>query len=554
MIKDKVSRDFGKTRLLIVALALFLIGIVLSMLILFMPDEDFFQYYLNQADEYTAAGRSADVHTVLNRAARYADTRQQWFSLFKRSYIICRDADDYHPFNELVEKSRKFIKAGPDHDAVHVASLLWTDQYEKAAATLYSIQQTGYETLIAESLLSYEVFRNYNLKEISPLEFIKDKITFREDPEFFQIIGTLADNEVLMYNAALLYMEEGVIEGIPEILGKLSVNRINPYSLGVLYYDLGFYEEALNNFLAQDVLDEMNKTQRSAMKQQIGDVQFLLGNKKASMDYYEQARELDPGASWKLIRNLARMYYEKGYSRKSRALLDEGMKAFPERKELLMDYVPLFHQDFPVAVRRTLDSYLSRYPEDVDTQLMNMHYFPDQKSPARYQTELWDLFNQDNSSESVTRFLLWYLAGIGDRESMKIVLQRYRPDGETPHWYYFYESVLHLLDLNSDSALASMEAGAAIRPGWVYELDMGLIKKSMDLDNEVMAHLEKAAELLKVDHTVMNRSVYLSRIYLEMGDMLLERKEFERAAQALDTALGFDPGNTRAQTLVNRIQ
>ncbi|MDA3957661.1 tetratricopeptide repeat protein, partial [Oceanispirochaeta sp.] len=433
-----------RRRLITNAVLLFFLGSALSLTLLFLPSDDYFQFYLNQSDKYFSQKDYPDMEGALKKAARHAKSRDQWFSIFKRSYLASVDQDNFEFFNSIINNSRKFLKGGADHEALNTASLLWVHQYEKAAASLYTIQSDKYKTLIAESLLSYDVYRNYDLQDMTPLEFIKDKIQYQEDPVFFETVGIKSDNPDLLYNAALLSMESGDFDRAASLLQRLPGNKINPYRLAVLHYDLKQYDEAFEAFNAQAILDDIKGNQRFTIHQQIADLLYMSGKKAESLKEYQKALELNPAGSWKNYRNIARVYLDSGYSRRARIVLMEGMTLFQNNIDLLKDSVVFYYKDYPVEVKKDLDEYVKRFSELTEAQLMKIRYFPEQKSSVQYQAQIWNLFNKDDSSDEVTRFLLWYLSGVGDLDSMEIVLERYKKGDENPFWYFFYQSVIAL--------------------------------------------------------------------------------------------------------------
>ncbi|WP_281289985.1 tetratricopeptide repeat protein [Oceanispirochaeta crateris] len=543
-----------RRRLIQNAVLLFFLGSVLSLVLLFIPSEDYFQYYLNQSDLFLDEKNYADMELQLKKATRHAKTKDQWFSIFKRSYLASVEQDDFEYFNILVSNSRKFLKGGADHEALYTASLIWTNQYEKASASLYAIQQDKYKTLIAESLLSYDVYRNYNLNNMTPLEFIKDKIRYQEDPVFFESVGTKADNADLLYNAALLSMFEGDYDRSASILNRLPGNKINPYLLGVLHYDLGQYQQAYDAYQAQSIVDDVKGNQRFTIHQQIGDLAYMGGDKDEALRAYQKALDINPEGSWKSYRNIARINLDKGYSNRARSVLKEGMTLFRDNVQLLGDYVHYFHSSYPVEVKNALDSYISGFPDLTEPHLLQIRYFPQQQSAVQYQSKIWDLFNKDHKSEDVTRFLLWYLSGVGDIESMEIVLQRYEDSGESPFWFYFYESIIELFRGNIEKAVSNMNVAYSLDPQWylsynkaVLEIFKGNILIAEDL-------LLQAYDDLTVQSSVFDQRSYLSKINFARATILVEKKEFDEAIELLQEALELDRNNIRAATLLNKIK
>ncbi len=550
-----MKEEKGQIRqLTLLGLVLFMIASILGVFILFQPDDDRFGFYLNAVDTYLERETYKDIPDLLIRASRYAENRENWFSLFKRSYLCAFNTNDYIPFYELLNRSRKFLKAGPEHDALYTASLLWTDQYEKAAASLYAVSQEGFESLTAETLLSFEVYRNYSIGDRDPIEFIKEKIAYQEDPDFFEVIGRLSGNEILLYNAVILYLESANTAKAEEIVSTLSSRRISPFRLGVVHYDLMNYEKALEYYQAQDVIDEMKENQRYSMKEQIGDVQFLLGRSDSALHFYEAAVATHDSGSWKLYRNIARLYYAKGYSRKAKLLLEKGLSIFPDQIELLTDYVRLYYRDYSLIVENRLNAFISRYPDDMQARLLKIRYFPDPMNATQYQSRLWEYFNASDNSERITRFLLWYLAGLGDSESMEIVLKRYDYGENKPHWYLFYEGILASLQKNPSEALKKMEEASVLYPSWLYESNKSALNLLLGNHDAALEEIIKAIEMLEKENTLENSQELLSDLYVRLGDMYLDLQDFKAAMDSYSLSIQYNPENFKAKTKLNRIQ
>ena len=543
-----------RRRLIINASVLFVISCALALTLLFLPSEDYFQYYLVRSDKDLGRQDYPALNESLLKAARYAQTREQWFSLFKRSYLSALERDDYHDFQNLIQRSRKFIKAGADHEALNVAAALWTGEYEKASAALYTIQNDRYKTLIAETLLSYDVYRNYDLDGMTALEFIKDKIRYQEDPAFFESVGRKAENPVLLYNAALLSMESGDLDRAASIVNDLPSHRISPYHLALIFYDLGMNKRAYDALKAQALVDDMNGNQRFSIHQMIADLAMFSGRGEEALDEYRRALALDPRGDWRNYRNIARILLMTGYSRRAATVLKEGMELFPGQTALLSDFVSYYHRDAPLEVRSTLYAYNEANPGDTEAELLRIRYFPGEHSSLQYQAMIWDLFNHDVKKPEVARFLLWYLSGVGDLDGMEIVLQRIDSGDDNPYWYYFYKSVLALRMGDHESALAHMRQVHAMYPSWYISYNLAVLEIARGNRNQGAVLLQEAGDNLEARNEVVMAHSYLSRIYYERALLDLEAEDFKAAEQLLETALEVDPANIRAGSLLNRIQ
>ena len=543
-----------RRRLIINASVLFVISCSLALVLLFLPSEDYFQYYLTRSDKDLGRQDYPALNESLFKATRYAKSREQWFSLFKRSYLAAVERNDFEDFQNLVQRSRKFIKGGADHEALNVAASLWTGQYEQASADLYTIQSERYKTLIAETLLSYDVYRNYDLGGMSALDFIKDKIRYQEDPVFFESVGRKAENPVLLYNAALLSMEAGDLDRAASIITDLPANRISPYHLALIFYDLDMDQRAYEAFKAQSLVDDMKGNQRFVIHQQIADLAMRFGNVDEALSEYSKALSIKPGSDWKTYRNMARIFLTTGYTRRAAAILKEGMDLFPGRTELLRDFVSFFHNDAPLEVRSALFEYNDANPADTEARLLRIRYFPGEQSSLQYQALIWDLFNHDVKNQEVARFLLWYLSGVGDIDGMEIVLERFDSGEENPYWYPFYRSVIATKRGDHEAALGFMRQVHSMNPSWFISYDLAVLEIARGNREQGANLLYEAGETLSLLNEVIMGDQYLSRIYYERALLSLESEDFKEASTLLKRALEADPGNIRAGSLLNRIQ
>ncbi|MDC7232495.1 MAG: hypothetical protein PQJ58_04650, partial [Spirochaetales bacterium] len=211
--------------------------------------------------------------------------------------------------------------------------------------------------------------------------------------------------------------------------------------------------------------------------------------------------------------------------------------------------------DYPVETRKELETFIKRHPRKTEARLLKIRYFPEQKGAVQYQAEIWDLFNADVSNEQVTRFLLWYLSGVGDTDSMRIVLERYQGDEEEPpYWHHFYQSVIALNAFDLETAAREMDMAYAAGDSWLFSYNKAVLAVVRGDVLTAENLLEEAADQLQEKTTIFGKNSYLSRILYERALLLVEREEFEAAVSLLEKAVELDGMNIRAGTVLNRIK
>ncbi len=538
----------------ILGLTLFILGSLLAMSLILFPRDDHFQIYLSQLDLAIEKGKLEEVEKLFNKTSSYAKWPRQWRSLLKRAYLLGRDSGDYGFYLAMARKALEKYGGKGDFNAIYTSALLWNGNYRGAADTLDKIPHPQYKSLVAEAFLSFRIWEEYSLGDYSPLEFIKEKIQFKEEPGFFGTVGSLTGNPAISYNGALLYMEEGNRQKAKEILLSLDKSRLSPYKLAVPYYDLGLYPEARNAFQAQVYLNEISDTPSHLVYLYLANLEHMAGEKAAALLSYTKALEADPRGNWKTYQSLARLYLDVGYSRRSRETFLAGMENFPNEFALLEDYVSFFNQEEPIEAQRMLVKYEEEHPGDNNAQLLRMRVYSGDTSLQERQRILWELFNEDSSNPKVTRTLLWYLGGIDDLEGMEIVLERNLRNGPLQDWHHFYYAIIQMKREEFNLARISTQKAYELRPSWINSHNYAMMEWAVQNWDFALELLEEAYRTLEGRAILRDKGIYLSQILYKKARILEEQGRIEEASEALVLSLEKDPENIQAGSLYRRLK
>ncbi len=92
----------------------------------------------------------------------------------------------------------------------------------------------------------------------------------------------------------------------------------------------------------------MKGNQRASIYQICGDILQKASHKNKALAYYRKAIELDGRGQWKNYRNISRILFDEGRSRKAGNILRAGMELYPDNLELLTDYTAFFTLEIPI--------------------------------------------------------------------------------------------------------------------------------------------------------------------------------------------------------------
>ena len=433
----------GVGLLTFLAVFLFLLVLILSFFLYRyrIPRLESFHYYLTQTDSLQRDGRVRQAKEALEKSSSFARGTGEWLRIIKRAYLISSESDDWNVYRKYTERAVKLYRGNDEFWMYYLTALLWTGDYDRLFKYRYRISEENYPTVSAEIRLTEESLEIDS--ELPPYQGVMQRLEQERDAEFYGLVGDISGIDDLKADSLMLWMALGEKEKAVERASTLG--DVQPYLqlLGLLYWDRGDVQTAVDFLNRQDELDRKNHNRRWTLNNILGDGYFLLGDWEKSEYHYLTSLEIRGDDNWRPLVNRA-MIYEKAriWKEASRIILDT-LNEYGDEREVILYFLDNWLETYPVRAERVVNTYLNNHPDDVEVMLERFSSFPEELTPEAYRAFIWKLFNENSADEKVTRYLLWYMAVSGDFESMYIIMDRHEKVlGYRPDWYDLYEGLI----------------------------------------------------------------------------------------------------------------
>ena len=442
--------------LILLSSLLFLLTIAISLFLLFyrVPKIDSIQYYLTQCDEEISGNQLKLAEGSLLKATSFTQNRLDWLSIVKRSYLISQKQDDWKLYNNYAERAVKLYQGNDEFWAFYLSSLMWTGQYNELEKYESRLKGESFPTLQAEIRLIKESLLID--KSLPPYRGVLHRLEKERDAEFYELIGNITQIDGLKIDAAMLWMGLEEKDRAIQVLNKLMNPEDYAQIVGNIYWDNREYEKALIYLDVQNSLDKKNHTERWTLNNMLGDGYFFSGDWEKADYYYLKSLEIKSEDNWKPLVNRSLLNEQAGIYKTASEIIFQAIEKYGNRREVVLYFLDNWYSTYPVRAERVISHYLMNNPKDVDVLLQNFITFPEEIPPEKYHAFLWKLFNENTTSETITRYLLWYMLGLGDFESVGIVMERHaRVVGYEPQWFSLFKGVA--LALNKPPRLVEAE-------------------------------------------------------------------------------------------------
>lgn len=506
--------------------------------------------------------------------------RYNYYRIVKRAITISSNLDDY---SILYTVSKSAIDTYPGEEgffAYNVMSLLKLDRPEEAfeLASKYLISEE-FKPLLAQATL----YKDKNNK--STTEYIRET----KDPVYYEYLANLLDNNSLYINSSLLWAEQGDIEKAYKLLKTID-NELTQEAIALLSYDSGRRSESLLRLLSLPVTDSIKIYNLNL----IADLFYLDENWSRSKYYYEKVLEIDPYNGYAYI-NISSILYKSDQVKQSLDILREGQNNLKEivllitseiqelkiqqqevvdsnQKNLiertiikktnelklfrndLRNIVLLFYNQIlfidEMSAVRSLENFKSIFPDDVKIDLLIMKNKNRLYIPEVFEARLWDLLNKDQDNKEVSEYLIWYLLGLGNYESARLVLERSEHRSTDSNWTNYYRAILNGLEGNYELGLDYLQR---LKDNSIATWEIYYTKAILNIGN---GNLTEALELLnhslisinQIDY-LNNRTKYLSEIKTKIAEVLISLNDIDEAIRILNSAYELNPNNYRSDLL-----
>ncbi len=443
----------GRIILTLLAVFLFLLALALGLFLFYHPitPVESINYYFTQSDAFYGNGNFRRSREMLERATSFTKGRTDWLRIIKRAYRLSRETGDWEIYRIYAERAVKLYQGNEEMWSYYLTSLLWTGKFEKALKYEDRLKQEDYASIEAEIRLTRE---SLNIDQNAvPYRGVLNRLYWERDAEFYELIGGIAGLDDLKIDALMLWMGLGEKEKARAAALSLSHPEDYPQILGLFYWDLKDWKNALTYLSLQNRRDENNQNRRWTLNNMLGDGYFLTGDWERAEYHYLTSLEIKEEDNWRPYVNRAMLYEQKKYYKEASHIILEALGKYSRVREVVLYFLDNWQDTFPVRSERVVYSYLQEHPDDVEVRLKQISAFPEEMTPEGYRAFLWELFNGNSGNTKVTGYLLWYMAVLGDFQSMQVILERHeRAVGKRPDNYPLYEALIRVLKRPQDPA------------------------------------------------------------------------------------------------------
>lgn len=506
--------------------------------------------------------------------------RFNYYRLIKRAMIVSEDTNNFSSLLTVSNSASEVFKGEEGFYAYRVLALLKLGDVEEAynIADRFLVSKE-YKPLLAQATL----FRDKRNKLASIYVFEKN------DPVYYEYLANLLDDENLYINAALLWARQGEIEKAFSLLKPVD-NEVTKEAIALLAYDSGRRSEALVRLLNLPESDSIKIYNLKLM----ADLFYFDENWSRSRYYYEKVLEIDPYNSDAYI-NLSSIMQKSDQIKQSLDLLKNGIAKMKEqsliyvseiefskddlsetesaakkgitqrsidkkvddlkvfktqyRDLVLLYYSEIYNIDKKSAVK-TLEEFRQIFPDDIKIDLLIMKNKNTLYVPKIYEAKLWDLLNKDDNNKEVSEYLIWYLLGLGNFDSVELVLDRYENRNSDSNWTNYYRAIL--LGINGDyqNGLDKLlELKSSFVSDWEIYYTKAILNIGLNKQTEAIELLNKSIISINQIDYLDNKNIYLSRIKTKIAEVLISLNDIDEAIRVLNNAYELNPDNYRSDLL-----
>jgi hypothetical protein len=459
--------------LIILSSFLFLLALGLSLFLVFykVPAHDSIQYYLSKCDNEINGNQLKLAEDSLTKATTFTKNRMDWSRVIKRAYLISELRGEWNLYYKYSERAVKLFQGQEEFWAYYLTSLIWTGQYDDLAKYESRISEDKFPTIKAEMRLIKE---SLNIDDsLPPYAGVMELLEKKKDAEFYELIGSITDIDGLKLDAAMLWMGLEDKDRALKVISDLKNPDNYAQILGNIYWDNNLLDTAMKYYEIQNDLDIKNHTERWTLNSILGDGYLLSGDWEKADYHYLKSLEINKDNNWRPLINRSLLHENAGIFKTASQIIFEAIEKYGDQREVVLYFLDNWRDTYPVRAERIVSRYLMNHPGDVDVLLAKLVTFPEEITPEKYHAFLWNLFNENSKSESITRYLLWYMIGLRDFESLNIIMERHsRIIGYEPDWFSLYRGVELALE----------------RPPLLEEAERELLKYYNEYKDEFGAH------------------------------------------------------------------
>ncbi|HUZ18645.1 MAG TPA: tetratricopeptide repeat protein [Spirochaetia bacterium] len=509
---------------------------------------------LSDADRAISGGFYPRASQDLQKAMQSATTREAWLSIAKRGLQIAHGSGNYDLLRAIGREATKDLPGSQELWAIRVLAELRTGRYASARQIAGSrLSDPRFESLKTEALLrAYPGLDAAGLSLSGGERQVIETIASR-DPGLFEALARQLGNQDLLFDASLLYAWKGEMDQAYSVLVGLQ-SQEHPIAGMLLSYDADHLDSALGYY------SSMTESQRTPQTQLLAD-DILAAQERYddAASGYQAFVKADPTFAWTPYADLAWL----AASGKSKLVtttqavdaLKPALAAFPKQPEIVLSYAWLAGESGDTSrAESALEAYLKNDPGSLDVNLLHAELSGGSGNPESLRAALWQLYYGAAAADRarVARYLGWYLFGLHDFGGLRQIFKMSSND-QGDEWLSFYQGVYDGLNKEYASGITQFQRAFAIEARWQTLYNMGILELKDQSAQAAESDFQKAdSALIQADQT-KTKSPERALVHVGLAQALVMDGNTEGAKRELLYALDMDPGNIRAELLLQKL-
>lgn len=524
---------------------------------------------LARVDSQIENGLFLEAGQEIDRIGPLSASAAQWLSLLRRSYAVSTGLGDFSLFKKIAQKAIKNIPGNEDLWACAVyADIRKPDKPEKTVSNaLKHLKSQEYDSLRAEVLYKWrpEMLADSGIQDNRTNEIL----SFDGDPSPESV-----ESVILSMGAESIYPFVPVVwlmRGKPDRAYSFMKEYPSaiPDSLRFFTaFDSAHLAEAM--VLIDDVPDtELGKEEKELLR---ADILMSMGKYDTAQKLYQGmvlADENNPEAEqnphlWIPYLNLSwlasKLGEEGGFSYLLRAY-----DIFPDKKEVILPlgWYLVQQRDYSDAQQK-IEQFMAKNPRDPDINLLYLILPSSLSNPVRYKASLWELYNRYPDHRKIVQYFLWYLLGIKDMKSLRLVLAKSREIFGDAEWIDFYDGLIFALypkignsGIVPDDAKKAFIAAAEKTARWETYYNLGVLALKQGGMVQAQDYLQEARNVIAkvgTEYPGYGNDKQLAKILVKLAGIQMQVDKHDDARKNINAALGIEPNNLEGLLLLKKLE
>lgn len=435
-----------KLALWIIFVLLFSISLTLALyffiLPLFLPNQ--LEIYLEVIKESQQQGKKQASASAIKDAVKFLNKKadlSQYKKLLKGVWKHSQMFKDYFPLEIFLDPA---LSRFPDQElfwALKVYSRIRQGRYPEAyQVAKLKLLSSEYEGLLREA----QIKALYHLRKLEKVDLPLSVLHLFNDGlvKDFEEAARYLDNPKALFNAALLYTNQGDFKKAAALLHRIPAGKVKSLAVPFIYFDAGDFKSAY--VILQEYLQNKENSDFQFFLF-ANDLHHKLNDDLSVMDNIFYLLREHPDKSPLPYLNMGLI--QEAQNKSAIHYFKDAFDFFPRDPRVIQALAEYYYSKGDRE--RAIDFLKKEMPKDnPDLQIRLLQFqFAHEALPAEMiAAQLWELYADYPQHESIVRYLIWILLGANKPLDLQLLFTRISKSSLVDRdWYYFYASLCALL-------------------------------------------------------------------------------------------------------------